>query len=411
MKKAFYFLTALFLLTSCEEDKVNPGNINPSLSDTKAIEVTPPATIVLEGKDLDAATEVLLNNRPLTIASKTKNELEVQVPANAFSGTAVVKFSGSDTNLRKFIKVIDANVTTKDLPLSHLMKVDFLGGGNVLKYGGDGIVYRSTDGGTTWQSIYESVHVSANVPFKAYDASNIWVLLGGAKQLAITQNGGETWREITTLPDHIINDLFFLSLEKLVVTTIDLATGSGAIYTTNDGGQKWAKTYESSSAIVNNMSLAYSGGNMMYLASPGGRLMLKTTDGGSTWSESPLLVNLGTPKTGSPISFISEQVGWAYNQPGITSGAPGIYKTTNGGASWVLVAEPELDYDDFISAVRFWSDKVGVAVTTKGGYMLTDDGGVSWRLYYMPGASPQLVDLDQDNLYFYSDKLLIKSLR
>ncbi|NEM96633.1 WD40/YVTN/BNR-like repeat-containing protein [Pontibacter burrus] len=411
MKKAFYFLAVFFLLASCEDDKISPGNINPSLENTKAIEVTPPATIVLKGKDLDAATEVLLNNRPLTIVSKTESELEVQVPSGAFSGTAVVKFPDPDISLRKYIKVIDANVTTKDLPLSHLMKVDFLGGGNVLKYGGDGIVYRSTDGSTNWQSIYESVHVSPNVPFKAYDASHIWVLLGGAKQMAITQNGGETWKEITTLPDHIINDLFFLSLEKVVVTTIDLNTGSGAIYTTNDGGQKWTKAYESSSAIVSNLKLAYSGGNSMYLASPGGRLMLKTTDGGNTWSESPLLVNLGTPKTGSPISFISEQVGWAYNQPGLKSDEPGIYKTTNGGASWFPVAKPELDYDELISAVRFWSDNVGVAVTTKGGYMQTDDGGVSWKLYYMPGTNPQLLDLDQDNLYFYSDKLLIKAIR
>ncbi len=122
----------------------------------------------------------------------------------------------------------------------------------------------------------------------------------------------------------------------------------------------------------------------------GNSFVLKTTDEGKKWEETQIG---GNP---SSIYFINANLGFcaSYN---------GIYKSTDGGNSWLI------NYNDTIhySSIKFTDESHGWAAgdNTKNIYIIsTDDGGINWtKSFIIPGVEPHLEIINDSTVFIISE--------
>src|ERR1043166_3629166 len=104
----------------------------------------------------------------------------------------------------------------------------------------------------------------------------------------------------------------------------------------------------------------------------------RTTDGGKNWS-------VGTVPGAEKLDFRDVEA-FGETAAYLLSAGPGdasrIYKTVNGGKSWVLQFK-NADPAAFFDAIAFWDEKNGIALgdPVKGKFqlILTSDGGAHWK--------------------------------
>jgi len=104
----------------------------------------------------------------------------------------------------------------------------------------------------------------------------------------------------------------------------------------------------------------------------------KTVDGGDNWVSGP--INVGDPTSGiAMIQGMSETTAWL----AVYGNTRGIYKTTDGGTTWTnTTAGLFSDGASFPNVVHFWDENKGFCQGDPvGGYYeiyTTDDGGANW---------------------------------
>ncbi len=119
----------------------------------------------------------------------------------------------------------------------------------------------------------------------------------------------------------------------------DVAKSHALILKTRDGGETWKKVYESSRPYEDVWKCSFPSEKVGYgtvqsydedAVAKGvtQRYVVKTTDGGETWRELPL-VNDGTVREFG-VGFLTEEVGWV-------GAVPGGFQTIDGGATWTPV--------------------------------------------------------------------------
>ena len=143
--------------------------------------------------------------------------------------------------------------------------------------------------------------------------------------------------------------------------------------------------------------------------------LLHTTNAGSTWnvqSPNPGVVMTIASGAGPSVSFLNASIGWVmgflggYDNP---SGAV-LYKTTNGGASWV---QQNLGSESVGLAVQFVDANNGWAVTGSGTFesgsiLHSTNGGTNWSSQYTSGANKLIVSIsfvDANNGWAVIDSL------
>src|ERR1700722_2772651 len=104
----------------------------------------------------------------------------------------------------------------------------------------------------------------------------------------------------------------------------------------------------------------------------------RTTNGGKTWS-------VGTVPGAAKLDFRDVEA-FGDRTAYLLSAGPGedsrIYKTTDGGRTWLLQFK-SAERDAFFDALAFWDDKHGIALSdpVQGAFPLivTDDSGANWK--------------------------------
>jgi len=205
-------------------------------------------------------------------------------------------------------------------------------------------------------------NIGARVNTVAVDPTNENIMYAGFARSGVfkTVNGGASWQPI-------FDDQNFLAIGDIAIDpnnsqTIYVGTGdpniSGypaigdGIYKSTNGGTTWALMGLTAERIVSKIIIDPSNSNIVYASCMGlpfernnQRGLYKSLDGGVTWNQ-VLFVNNETGIIDMVIDYNSPQTLYAAawtrirnNQESIISSSEAkIYKTTDGGANWIALA-------------------------------------------------------------------------
>jgi photosystem II stability/assembly factor-like uncharacterized protein len=251
-----------------------------------------------------------------------------------FSSTT---FKGSEQLGTQFVpdeeQPVDNGKNQSPLSLSTFRSISMIDNNNGWIAGSYGAVYKTTNGGTSWDSVgttgVTSTHIFYKVDF--LDANTGWLF----------SNTGDT---------------------------------SGTVRKTTDGGATWNK-YKIYDTVTTATHQIYAesrvGSNYLWVTNyvP---FPLKSTDGGLTWQKQSL-VDGWTAGFLYDIEMVDTLLGYSVGSGGK------IYKTTNGGALW-----DTLSYTGKNTTVSWYSAKaIGsqyvMFAGSAGAIMFTTDGGTTWN--------------------------------
>lgn len=188
---------------------------------------------------------------------------------------------------------------------------------------------RSTDGGETWVNLAPSITPAPQSVCGISIADSLYAYAVGQWDgpgfFLKTTNGGTNWTSHSmTAHATALVDVFFMSRDTGFVTGTSIS-GRGVILYTTDGGETWTKKFEST-AIGHYVWKIQRVTTDFWVASiqtfNGGRFA-KSYDGGQTWTEhsAPIPDMQG-------IGFATPQHGW------VGGYVNGFYETMDGGESW-----------------------------------------------------------------------------
>lgn len=210
--------------------------------------------------------------------------------------------------------------------------------------GYDGALLKTIDGGALWEKLDCGMDNELNaIYFLNRDTGFIAAQYGVVLK---TTNGGKNWTKKTVKGES--DDLYTIKFSSPLK---GFASGDdGIFWMTNDGGDSWTAkdlpfwdVYDL--FLLNDSSIIAASDDGLY----------KSSDGGKTWrstfkpGESPRYWTIYR------IDFIDDNLGYA------TGSLNEIYKTTNGGESWLVISLPsEYELDAYFPGIAFESAEKGV---------------------------------------------------
>lgn len=213
-------------------------------------------------------------------------------------------------------------------------------------------LWGSQDGGATWALLADARPDNEIPDTISFGGSKDGVAAADGQRLFITgyiptnnysfvfasTDGGTTWahQELTITPELADGENTFhlprffdpqhgVMFARMYSSDYSPRTG---VYATQDGGITWS--FQGTAAQPGVSAVA----DMQHLFVWDGTTFSASLDGGQTWQVIPQTTSPGS----SPMSmyFIDAQTGWIVDY---NDGAYQIYRTTNGGQTWVLLAE------------------------------------------------------------------------
>jgi photosystem II stability/assembly factor-like uncharacterized protein len=172
-----------------------------------------------------------------------------------------------------------------------------------------------------------------------------------------TTDGGTSWAALSVNPGQPIAAISF---------PLDEGTGfaagwAGTLLRTADGGNNWDVLSPGVADDLN--SLCFPNDPLTGFVTGSGGRVLKTTDGGANWFPTPT----GTSDFLASVSFPTPTTGYVVGASG------DVYKTTDQGESWFLQPSGTAE---FLNSVQFpVDDQTGCAVGRNGVIIKTTDGG------------------------------------
>ncbi len=264
--------------------------------------------------------------------------------------------------------------------------------------GYDGIILRTTDGGTSWQSVGPPEAAADALQFRdieAWSATEAVAMAagpGGASRIYRTSDGGASWTEVNRNTWELgFYDCMAFTDRRHGVVASDPVDGKLSFARTRDGGRTWtAYQVDLPPALPGEYYFAASGtcladgaGQRLYLGSGGteSARLFASKDGGRTWSVTTTPLTAGEAGGIFSVAFRSQRsgivVGGDYLNP--DAAEHNAAYTTDGGRTW---QEPSSFPAGYRSAVGYTRGYGAVAIAVgPSGSDYSADGGRSWQAF------------------------------
>ena len=217
-------------------------------------------------------------------------------------------------------------------------------------------LYGTTNGGSTWDSIYYGIIDQSYINRVYLQSPNLGFMLGDGGNGSGTQgffykstDFGNSW--ITQLwPTHTYPDIKFKDNNTGWVLTHyidDIGHDTTTIMKTTNAGLSWFKIYSRRS--LNLSKITYIGNDDLIITGESfmqgnqGRFFLRSTNGGASWDSTLLTSGFNVIPY-----FVSFNIGWWSDQDG-------IYKTTDGGISFINQFTSPAYSIFFIDSLNGWA--------------------------------------------------------
>ena len=256
-------------------------------------------------------------------------------------------------------------------------------------------VYKSTDGGETWNFIglYNAGQIGA-VRIHPTNPDIAWVAANGnvfksneERGVFKTTDGGKTWRQVLFISDAVgamdvelqpgnpnVVYAWMSHLERKPWTIIS-GSRDGGFYRSTDGGEHFTKIVNGlPNELIGKANLAVTAANpnriyALVEAKPGGGLY-RSEDAGQTWA----LINSQGALIQRPFYYTTLGADPS-NADVVYAGAEGFFKSTDGGKTFVTFRTPHGDNHDIWINPK---DSQIMIQSNDGGANISADGGKTW---------------------------------
>lgn len=244
----------------------------------------------------------------------------------------------------------------------------------------DGNLYRTDDGGATWDSIPTPGVTMRSITFTTPSRGFIGSL-ATSTPLWETRNGGDTWSQVVLPEPRPYGICGLWAVDENVIYgcgRYDSSQGPPRIIKTSDGGQSWTSNDVSDlmSGVVDALFFHADSGIVVGRSQNAARArILATTDGGKSWTIRYTGEN--EPAWCWKISFPTRRVGYVSVQPGGDySGPLHCLRTSDGGMTWseILISTDDTEGIGFATPMIGWVSGERIRRTNDGGATWTLDG-------------------------------------
>lgn len=235
-----------------------------------------------------------------------------------------------------------------------------------------GYIYRTTDSGITWDSIYSdgSAYTGKFSFFDEQQGMIACMTWGYQTKILLTNDGGATWNEISQpwLPWWSTYCLIYLDQNDALSSGI-----KGMIYKSTDGGFSWQPKHSRLflGDIYEARFIDEDTGFTLTETGSGGvasTSIEKTLDGGETWE----IIYMNSWSYGLDFDFLNNNTGFlAVNKNDTLY----LVKTADGGENW---EETKTSFELLPTDIKFVDENIGL-ISGEYSVVKTSDGGLIWQ--------------------------------
>lgn len=247
----------------------------------------------------------------------------------------------------------------------------------------DGYLYHSTDGGRSWSRVdlrkpprtyIYSIFLNPGNPSEAWVGLHSNDNIGFSPCLFKTQDAGKTWTAVPTFPG---------GGEVVVLGESPAGTLYVNSWRSSDEGRTWTRYFKEvqKDASGTPTALAFHplDERVIYAALAFGTGIVRTTDGGATWSR----CNKGI--TNTSVSLLAAHPLRADEILAAAVSGEGTFRSTDGGATWAWVTGNGISHP-FADELTFRTSVAGEIweVADVGQVFVSRDDGLTWNMTINP---------------------------